>query len=379
MKLCSVSFFLVALFVISFPSGAQITTPDEYQKKVGFLRARVASDAAVVLDASKPLAERIKAAARIETVYDETQIKGFVRLVANEETDPQLRQVIIKKVLPYLGKDDAALATLFRVAKDEQAHTGVRTAALDSLAVLDFSALQQPELQAEYRGTLHTLTKSNIPKFKEQAYGTLAAKQDDIVLKELKDGVLNPEKAPLPALKCIQFLAINPRPDLIRELEPALAKYADNNIKAELLRLLPASSTGREKVVEVLQDTSQPDELRVAAVEGLAAVAPERLAASVAANPAKIDASVEVATAALERLQAEPGAVSKLDSAKAAGISQVAKGFLSGRKGDKEAKKAAWDYLKTNDQAAFQSGAKQYLEATRDPELKQYFSDSLKK
>jgi hypothetical protein len=379
MKSCSIIFIVLGSLVIDFELYAQVTTPEEYQKKINSLRERVSTDAAVVLDASKPVDERIKAAGRIETVYDDAQVKGFTRLAADEKADPQLRQAALRKVLPHLGKDKEGLATLFRVAKDEQSDPGIRAAALDCLAVLDFSALQEPNLQTEYRTTLHSLTKSKTAEFKEQAYGALAAKQDEMVLKELKDGVLNPEKAPLTALKCIQFLAINPKPDLVKDLEPALAKYADNTVKAELLRLLPVSSTGREKVVEILQDRNQPDELRIAAVEGLAAAAPDRLATSVAAKPGEINSSIEVATAALEKLQAEPSAVSKLDSAKAAGISKVAKAFLADVKGDKEAKKAAWDYLKTNDQRVWKTESKQYLETTRDPDLKQYFSESLKK
>jgi hypothetical protein len=379
MKSSSLIFIVLSSLLIDFELYAQVTTPEEYQKRITSLKERVSSDAAVVLDASKPVDERIKAAGRIETVYDDAQVKGFTRLAADEKSDPQLRQAALRKVLPYLGKDKEGLATLFRVVKDEQSHPSVRAAALDCLAILDFSALQEANLQAEYRTALHFLTKSKTAEFKEQAYGVLAAKQDEMVLKELKDGVLNPEKAPLTAVKCIQFLAINPKPDLVKELEPALAKYTDNTVKAELLRLLPVSSTGREKVVEILQDVSQPDELRVAAVEGLAAIAPDRLATSVGANPGKINSSIEVATAALEKLQAEPDAVSKLDSTKAAGISQVAKGFLSNLKSDKGAKKAAWDYLKTNDQTVWKNESKQYLEATRDPDLKQYFNDSLKK
>lgn len=359
-------------------SIAQEISPEEYRREVEEFREQVRKDAGIVLDPGIAIEARLEASSRIEAVYDDAQVAGFLDLAKDGAADPRLRSAAVRKSLHHAGENPASIDNLLASAGSESADKEFRATCLEALAVLDFTVLREESLQSRYRQTLHGLTGSAVDEFKELAYGTLAAKQDEVILKQLVQGVLDPGGAPLPPGKCIEFLAINPRPDLVNDLQPALAMYPDGGVKEQLLRLLPVSSSSRDAVAELLVDATQPLSTRLAAVEGLAAASPRSLAASFATDVAEVKMDPEVGGVVLEKLKVVPPASLRLEPNQAVAISLAARGYLENGAVDKDAKRAAWDYLRAHDKAGFRASSTKALNATLDPELKGYFARTLR-
>jgi hypothetical protein len=153
----------------------------------------------------------------------------------------------------------------------------VRLAALRTLGAMAFLGAKFAPYRADFLTALRKLTTLNVEAdLREEALAILATEKDADTQESLRRGLQNPELAQVPAAIALQLLGLDDHASVAELARQVFHATTDVAAKEAALRLLATDPNSQELFSKILQDKSQPRNLRALSATALNILDPEK-------------------------------------------------------------------------------------------------------
>lgn len=274
---------LVAVLVSALVStdAVRAQTQQQIQAQVQQLKAQAKQAASVFLDVRRAEPERLAAARKFSTFYDEAQVALCVKVARSPRESGAIRAVALSKISPYVKADTLLLGDILRWVRDAKTPPALREEALAATQRLSFSFTGMVQARDQILSALRILTADPDLRYREVAFGILASHGDDYAQRLLIDGLEDPGKALLPPEKSVGLLGLALHGDFYPTLYKVMLEPPNEETRVESIRLLGGYAPARETIVGYLSDESESGDVRMAAAGTLNANDPEEFASTI--------------------------------------------------------------------------------------------------
>jgi hypothetical protein len=166
------------------------------------------------------------------------------------------------------------VADLLATLRNRDAPVDDRTAALESLAALDFLGPRFAPFRAGYKEALRDVATDKSPELRVRALELLAIGRDPYAQELLVQGLQTPEDALVPEAKAIQLLGYDDHAEvmpLVREVY----ERATGAAREEALRVLATDPESEQLFARLLKDKSEKRSIRELSASGLQSLNPD--------------------------------------------------------------------------------------------------------
>ncbi len=189
--------------------------------------------------------------------------------IANTEFDPELRSLAINKSGAAIRDEDAYITSLLQILGNSKENVSLRLDALLTLKEMNISSRTFKARTADFLNTLRGIIRDSSQKIRVEALTALALQKDFVAREALKDGLENPDKALVKPEKAIQLLGFDIHTDIFPLLKNIVNNPPNEESKLEAIQILGADANSSDLLSELLSDSTQSSDVRVAAALSL--------------------------------------------------------------------------------------------------------------
>ncbi|MEM7427910.1 MAG: hypothetical protein AAF441_17595 [Pseudomonadota bacterium] len=217
---------------------------------------------AVALDDSKTARQRLAAFSKAGAISDESNAQKALAIIDDDDAHAGLRAAALEKIASYYGHDEQFLQKLTRIATRNGAPGELRMAALSSLRSNSFSSATLLSQRPAYIAALRALVDDEDDDIRETAIENLALNQDEYVQRRLIEGLENPKSKLTKPELAVKYLSYDLHADHFPILRKLAVKAPNKKTRMEALRNLAADADSADILKSVFADKSEDAELR---------------------------------------------------------------------------------------------------------------------
>lgn len=184
-------------------------------------------------------------------------------------------------------KAESAYNQLFETLGNTEEPLAIRAAAFDALKAASFLGPLFAPYRAAYLKCLREVAVDSEPTLREDALEVLAIEKVGYAQNLLFKGLKDPKAALVPPAKAIQLLSYDSHADYAPVIRDILSKTKDTAVKEAAIRFLAADPSSSKLLAKLLQDDSQPAQIRSLCATALRLLQPrlfERIARKIVAD-----------------------------------------------------------------------------------------------
>lgn len=217
----------------------------------------------------------------------EAQLAARAAMRRQEEADkpPQPKSAVASRsflraraIDTMTAKDDDGIAQAVEALADDTEDVAVRLAALARLKELEFFGAALDPHRAAYTEALKKAAQSKDGELARGALEVLSIRKDPFARAMLLGFLKAPKTAPFALEQVIQLLAYDDHSAVAPDVRAIAERSKDVKLVEESLLLLSSDPGTEELFARLLQDRSQPAQVRMLSASGLHNVNPERFA-----------------------------------------------------------------------------------------------------
>ena len=209
-------YFLFALLFLTYSlTTCKSQTPPsrgEVLRSVQNYRQSVQSAADTFLNSKFSDAVRLAAIAPHGLVFDTAQAARFKAIVADTKASVPIRAAALDRLHNHIPSDRALENLTFDFLRNPQSDNRLRLSAFGALKALSFSQFTTIDARASVTDVLRKMTDAPEKDFRQYAFQSLVAQNDDAARARLIEGIRVPEKAPLSVAESLNALSFDSKP-----------------------------------------------------------------------------------------------------------------------------------------------------------------------
>jgi len=200
-------------------------------------------------------------------------------IATNSRRAPEERVAALKRAPLAVCENEENLESVLNLLRNKEEPMDVRLAALQTLQAASFSVIAFEPCRGEYIAALREVAADADPELRQRVLGILAREKDGFAQKKLLEGLQNPEKALVPPEKALQLLGYDVHSEVYPVARAMVRKPPNPTAKREALRLLAADARSTDVFEKILQDKSEPADVRQISASALHTLNPQKLQA----------------------------------------------------------------------------------------------------
>ncbi|HEY6974695.1 MAG TPA: hypothetical protein VH396_00310 [Chitinophagaceae bacterium] len=253
---------LIILIISSASAYGQSSKKDSLLREIDERTKSVKKAADQFLNKNFSVADRIKAIESYAIIYDETQSEQFKSIVLDDKEPPGIRAMALNKIYQFIPGDERLESLTIEWLGNPQAPKVLRREAFQLEEALSFLSMDVPDVYQK-------MLEDPEPEFRLFAFTRLIVHSDARAQQKLITGLENPQLALLPAPAAIKILSLSAKKEYYPAVYKVLQQSKDEQTRLEAIRALSFYKDAREKIISILHDTHEKEQLREAALEAL--------------------------------------------------------------------------------------------------------------